>query len=450
MLFFKGGKVVMKTKKLLAILLTVIMLLAFASCGSKDDSKPAESTSSDEKTSNVEEKTSSGGGEPVPVTFWTLSSRQEGVDPIVQAFNESQTGVKVTAAYYDTDGIKEACKVAASSNTLPNMWFNWGGSLGGFFVENGLTYDLSEYAKKNNWDKTFNAGALNLCTLHGKLSGYPTSYNVIGVYYRKDIFEKYALKVPTTFEEFEEICATLKANGITPISTAGLYGWHVMRFVELLVEHYCGPELHDKLNTFEESWDNENVVKALTKYQEFCQKGYFPDGFVTSDPNDTNMAVFSGKAAMDIQGQWYDGTIVQGEQDINQYSTFAFPSGGTNRMSAFAEMTQFNVNNTEAELEACIQFMDYYNSDTVVEKYAEYYNLPLPKIGSEAPAQYVNVPVMIDTSAKNGTFTITDQAFPAEVADALFNAQAAIANNEMTPKEGAAAIQKAIESYKAK
>lgn len=436
----------MKTKKLIVVLLVAAMLITFAACGSNDKNVPA-----GEK--NVEknvEKTSSGDGEPVSVTFWTLSSRQEGVEPIVKSFNESQSGVKVTAAFYDTDGIKEACKVAASSKTLPNMWFNWGGSLGGFFVDNDLTYDLTEYAAKNNWSEIFNAGALNLCTLNGKLSGYPTSYNVLDVYYRKDIFDKYSIKVPTTFEEFEAACATLKANDIIPISTAGLYGWHVMRFVELMIENYCGAELHDKLNNFEVSWDNESVVKALTKYQEFCQKGYFPDGFVTADPNDTNMAVFSGKAAMDIQGQWYDGTIIQNDQDMGLYGTFAFPSGGTNRLSAFAEMTQFNKSNTDAELEACIKFSDYYYSDAIVEKYAEYYNLPLPKIGSKAPAEYVNVPVMMDTSAKNGTFTITDQAFPPEIADALFNAQAAIANNEMTPKEGAVAIQKAIESYKAK
>lgn len=437
----------MKTRKLVVVLLVAAMLLSFAACGTGSSNiDPAQSTS----PGKTQDKTSSTGEEPTEVTFWSLNSRQDAVEPIVASFNESQSGVKVTAAFYDTDGIKEACKVAASSGTLPNMWFNWGGSLGGFFVENGLTYDLTDYAKANDWDTTFNQGALNLCTLHGQLSGYPTSYNVLAVYYRKDIFEKYNIQVPTTFEEFEAACATLKANGITPISTAGLYGWHVMRFVELMFEHYCGAEMHNKLNNFEESWDNENVIKALAKYQEFCQKGYFPEGFITADPNDTNMAVFSGKAAMDIQGQWYDGTIVQNEQDMSIYGTFAFPSGGTNRLSAFAEMTQFNAKNTEEELEACMEFTDYYYSDDIVEQYAEYYNLPLPKIGSEAPAEYINVPIIMNTSSENGAFTITDQAFPTEIADALFNVQAAIANNEMTPKEGAVAIQKGVEGYHAK
>lgn len=384
------------------------------------------------------------------VTFWTLNTRQAAVEPIVEAFNEANEDVKVTASFYDTDGIKDACKVAASSDSLPDMWFNWGGSLGQFYVDNGKTYDLTDYAEQNGWNDKFSAGALNLCTLSGQLCGYPTSYNVLGVYYNKTIFEECGIEVPTTFEEFEDACATLKEAGYVPMAAAGLNGWHVMRWVELLVEHYAGAELHDKMNSFEESWDNEAVVQALNKYKEWVDAGYFPDGFLTADPNDTIMSFGSGECAMDIQGQWYDGQLLQNELDLTNYGYFPFPSGEDNRMSAFAEMTQFNKNLTDEELEACIRFTDFYYSDENVAEYGEYYNLPLPKDGAKAPEDQINVDSMIETSNTNGTFTITDQAFPTEVADVLFNAQDAIANGQMTAEDAAANIQAAIEEYLAK
>ena len=122
------------------------------------------------------------------ITYWTLSSRQEGVEPIAERFNESQDEVHVTVSFYDTDGMKDACKVAASSDTLPDCWFNWGGSLGQFYVDNGKTYDLTAYGEEHNWKEKFSEGALQLCTLGGQLCGYPTSYNVLGVYYNKTIF----------------------------------------------------------------------------------------------------------------------------------------------------------------------------------------------------------------------------------------------------------------------
>jgi len=307
--------------------------------------------------------------------------------------------------------------------------------------------ELVDFAVANDWANKFNPNAISLATYDGNLAGYPTSYNILGVYYRKDIFGKYGIAVPTTFDEFEAACATLKENGVTPISTAGLYGWHVMRFVELLIEHYAGAELHDKMNLFEESYNNEAVIQALTKYKEFVDKGYFPIGFITANPNDTRMAVYTGDAAMDIQGQWYDGMIIQDEQPMEQFGVFAFPSGEKNRLSAFVEMTEFNAKNTPEELEACVRFMDFYYSQENVDRYAAYFNQPLPLIDPVMPKDQPNVPVLLKLGEENGTFTITDQAFPTEVADALFNVQAGIANNEMTPEEGAAKIQEAIEAY---
>jgi raffinose/stachyose/melibiose transport system substrate-binding protein len=386
----------------------------------------------------------------IQLTVWSLNTRQTALDQIVKDFNAANPGVNVTAAYYDTDGIKDACKVAASSRTLPDMWFNWGGSLGGFYAENDLVYDLSAYAESHNWKNTFSPGVLSLCTLSGKLSGYPTSYNVLDVYYRKDIFQKYNLQVPTTFEEFESLCATLKSNNITPISTAGLYGWHVMRFVELLIEHYAGADLHDRMSAFQASHNNEQVIQALTKYKEFCDKGYFPQGFVTADPNNTQLEVFSGRAAMDIQGQWYDGGIIQNAQDMNNFGTFPFPSGGTNRLSAFAEMMQLNKNLTPEKLDAAVKFLDYWYSKENVARFGEYYNLPLPRLDAEMPASQPNVAVMLAASNRNGTFTITDQAFPTEVADELFRVQDGIVNGQVSPRDGAARIQAAIEAYRSK
>lgn len=384
------------------------------------------------------------------LTFWTLNGRTEAVDAAVAKFNEANPDIVVTPSYYDTDGIKDACKVAASSDTLPSMWFNWGGSLGQFYVDNGKTYDLTAFAEANGWADFYSAGATGLCTLGGQLAGLPTSYNVLGVYYNKQIFADLGLEVPTTFEEFEALLPTIKEAGIFPMETGGLYGWHTMRWLELIIEHYAGQELHDELQAFTTSWDCEAVTQAFTKYKEWCDAGYFPDGFLTADPNNTIMNMGMGISAMCLEGQWYDGNILQNELDIANYGTFAFPSVDSNRMSAFAEMVQFNKNLTEEELAAAVKFVEFYHSDEIVDEYAMYYNLPLPINGKTAPAEQANVMEMINTSNANGTFTITDQAMPTEVAYVLFSCQDAVALGEMAPEEAGPAIQAAIEAYQAK
>lgn len=388
--------------------------------------------------------------EVTELSYWALSTRQNAIEPIVEAFNEANENVHITVSFFDTDGLKDACKVAASSDTLPSMWFNWGGVLGSFYVDNGLTYDLTAYAEEHDWDEFFDTNALSLCTFDGKVSGYPTSYNLVGMFYKKQIFEDLGLEIPTTFEEFETLCADLKENGIVPVSTAGLNGWHVMRFVEQLIEYYAGPELHDAMNSFTESWDNEAVEKAFTKYKEYVENGYFPDGFVTADPNDTLMNLGLGVCAMDIQPQTYDANFLNNDMDPNDYGVFYLPTTGTSRLSSFAEMTQFNANLTEEELAACISFMDYYYNDENVETYADYMKFPVPRVSATIPDKFPHVSELVAAAAENGTFAITDQVFPTEVADVLFECQDAVALGTMEPSECGPAIQTAIEEYLAK
>lgn len=390
-------------------------------------------------------------GEPVDLSFWYLTTRQEGTEELTKIFNEANPNINVTVSYYDTDGIKDACKTAAQSGSMPSMWFNWGGALGQYYVDNGVTYDFTDYAKEHKWEDVYTPGALNLVTLGGQISGIPTSYNVLGMYYRTDLFEQYGIEVPKTMEEFDAVCAKLKENGVTPISTAGLNGWHVMRLIEQFIEYEAGAEEHDKLQSLETSWDCDAVKKGLERYQKYCQEGYFPDGFVTASPDDTYMAFAMGSCAMDIQGQWYDSVLQNNDVTLDNVSWFPFPNE-TGRMSAFAEMNQFNKDLSDDELEAAIAYTNFLFSNEAARVYPTYYNLPLPRTDADPVDEKVNPNVqnMIDTSSEGGTFTITDQAFPTEVADVLFNYQDAIANDEHTPEEAAKAIQEAIEAYQKK
>ena len=150
---------------------------------------------------------------------------------------------------------------------------------------------------------------------------------------------------------------------------------------------------------------------------------------------------------MAFEGQWFERNVLQNELDNSLFGFFPFPSGGTNRMSAFVEMYQFNANLTDAELDAAIRWMDYYYGEDTINAHPENYKYPVPIQAIGVPEANVNTKEMVETIAENGSFTITDQAFPTEVASVLFNVQDEVALGSMTPEEGAAAIQEAIETY---
>ena len=59
----------------------------------------------------------------------------------------------------------------------------------------------------------------------------------VGVYYRKDIFDKLGLFEPNTWVQFKYICETLKKNGIAPITIGtGIFGQQQV-FLIILIQN---------------------------------------------------------------------------------------------------------------------------------------------------------------------------------------------------------------------
>ena len=66
----------------------------------------------------------------------------------------------------------------------------------------------------------------NVIVINKKSYGLPIYATTNGVIYNKNIFKKYDLEIPDSYEEFIQICDTLKAEGICPlaIGESGLVG----------------------------------------------------------------------------------------------------------------------------------------------------------------------------------------------------------------------------------
>jgi len=228
-------------KNLFIITIVVVLSLILSACGGDvpqaDDvadtpaDDAADDTTADDAADDAMEEP-----EPVSITVWTLSSRTAGLEEIIDDFRAAYPYITIDVSYADGAGHQNNLLVAAATDTLPTLWFNWGGTLGGYYADNGLVYDFTDYAAANNWDQKFDKAGLDLMTLNGVMSAYPTALSMVAVFYRADIFEKYGLSEPTTFEEFETVLATLKENGETPIATAGSPsgGHHLMRLMEQL------------------------------------------------------------------------------------------------------------------------------------------------------------------------------------------------------------------------
>mgnify|MGYP002622770916 FL=1 len=441
----------MRNLRKLSSLLLVLCLAFLAACGGGSNSSGSTSgnggTGSNADSGGQPNEQGSSSGGKAAISFWGIDGISSYVEPIIKEFEQENPDISVEISWFSTDAIKESLKVAASSRTLPDLWFNWGGSFASFYSANGLAMDLTQVAEDHNWAGIYNPAAIELAKYEGKIYSVPFHLASLGVFVKKDLYEQFGLQAPKTLAELEEHMAIMHENGITPLPVGGKYGWMLMRWTEQLIEHYAGPELHDQLNALEASWTDPSVVSALTKLKEWADKGYFPKGFITTAPEEAEMYMYSD-GGYALEGTWFDQTLTSNGYDPNNYLFFKFPNEqGAVRMSSFAEGFQINAETTPEKQQAAIKLAEYITSPDVVNKYINDYGAPaLSEFASTEAAPHVKV-MAEEVSA--GNFLITDQALPQEVVDKLFEVTDAVMLNAMTPEQAAAEMQKAVDQYKA-
>ena len=87
------------------------------------------------------------------------------------------------------------------------------------YASAGLLYDITDLIPKEEQDKFFSLNKYN-----GRLYGLPIQESSAGFYYNKKIFREagidvsgYTAENPWTMEQFEDVCARLKAHNVTAV-----------------------------------------------------------------------------------------------------------------------------------------------------------------------------------------------------------------------------------------
>lgn len=161
----------------------------------------------------------------------------------------------------------------------------------------------------------FAEGVISNATLDDTVYGVPFAVQVIGIFYNKDIFARFNLQEPRTWDELLEIAATLKKNGITPFFKTGREEWtltmqHAMTGVSVL-----GPEWIKELTYGERDFLDPQWIQMQHMLNDL--KAYYQDGFLGNNAVDMDAAFAFEDAAMVFYGIWGVGMWKELNPDIN-------------------------------------------------------------------------------------------------------------------------------------
>jgi ABC-type glycerol-3-phosphate transport system substrate-binding protein len=201
--------------------------------------------------------------------------------------------------------------------------------------------------------------------IKGKVYIPPTNSQIIPlVFYNKKLFTQAGVKPPTTWQQFLDVSATLKAKGITPIELGGNEPFAAaMPLTGAISADVLGknPQWVQQRYAGKVKFTDADVVTAATKMRTLVEKDYFEQGALNVSYDDSIKNFNAGKAAMYPMGSWYLGSIPKDQWD--NIGVFPWPTDDGSVVVPFAVGGSMAISTKAKDIPAATAFAKSWSLD---------------------------------------------------------------------------------------
>lgn len=138
-------------------------------------------------------------GEPVTLTMWAWTSNE---NYSIEEFEKVYPNIKIQWENFGVHYTKAQTALAAGSGLPDVLMVEY--SFAPQFMDLGAFQPINKWLDEETFIELYGEIPLKWCSMDGNIYGTPQDSGALTYYYRKDIFDKYGLEVPTTWEELAE------------------------------------------------------------------------------------------------------------------------------------------------------------------------------------------------------------------------------------------------------
>lgn len=227
---------------------------------------------------------------PDSLSFWYYEEDDAGQTQAwkraAEAF-EKETGVEIKFERKSFTQIAQNGSQFLNSDEAPDlMESNRGNGSAGVLSTMGLLTDLGDYVSQYGWDK--------------KVTGANAAV------------AKYGLEIPTTYDEFVDVCQKFVDAGVTPIAAdAQEYG--VMWLWWQLVSKNADSKFIDNWQLYkgDVDWDSKILTNSVNTINDWLDKGFISRNATGMKAEDTTQAFIKGEYPIYQTGTWNQGRFVK-------------------------------------------------------------------------------------------------------------------------------------------
>lgn len=360
------------------------------------------------------------------VTWWyeqaTPDQQKLITKNIVEPFDKANRKYNLVIDYRGNE-LDKQLRVAMLSGNGPDVVYTPGPSYVAPMAQSGQLMPLDDYAAKYGWNDRILKAFLEMGRYNGKLYALPKTYETVGLFYNKSLFEKNGWQPPKTLDELEALADKMLAAGITPFA-AGNSNWRGANewFVTLALNAVAGPENMNKALRGEMPWTAEPFVKAIDRLNSWWQKGYFGKNYFSlSSSEESADMMASGRAGMMPSGTWqFQNVATYSKKDKSEAGFVGFPSASGDPVFPLGIGSTFSIATKAKQPDGAAAVINYVFSPEVYASmnsaWQGEWNIPLKDISNVKMADDV-MPLFTETmkelssSVNQGNYGYTTWTF---------------------------------------
>ncbi len=279
---------------------------------------------------------------------------------VAAEFMRLNPDVRVKIELMQGNSVEENIRPRVAANALPDLMSVNPNAYAAMLAEQGVLADVGHTAAWANLLPTLKS---DWVTPGGRRFGIAGGVAATLIYYNKSIFKAAGIeRLPTSFDQFLDVCERLKRAGFTPIFWAGGFpnilgnGAFSFGFANNVVA--TTPDWKARMADGTLNLANSAGADIFAKILVVAQRGYTQPDYMHSQYDDGINMFAAGKTAMSFQGTWASGRLMSSKQFETGVMMPPWNDAGNATVPVIGSETGFAVCET-ARKEAAIRFLEF-------------------------------------------------------------------------------------------